>query len=65
MKSNKICKKCQKPLLEGYKYKYCEACRNEQVQTVKKSMKAAVGVVGTMACLAVTIVTAGKINLKK
>lgn len=65
MKRNKICKKCQKPLPEGYKHKYCEACRNQQVQTVKKSMKAAAGVVGAMACLAVTIGTAGKINLKK
>ena len=33
---NKVCKnkKCLKPLPEGYKHKYCEACRNQQVQNV-------------------------------
>lgn len=34
----KVCKnkKCQKVLPEGYKYKYCEACRNKKAQTTKK-----------------------------
>lgn len=54
-----------KPLPEGYKHKYCEACRNQQVQKVKNGFKAAAGVAGTVACVAVTIVTAGKVNPKK
>lgn len=64
---NKVCKnkKCMKPLLEGYKHKYCEACRNQHAQKVKNGLKAAAGLAGTAACFAVTIVTAGKINLKK
>ncbi len=35
MKS-KECKKCHRQLPEGYKYKYCECCRNEQAQDTKK-----------------------------
>lgn len=60
---NKVCKnkKCLKPLPKGYKHKYCEACRNKHAQKMKNSLKA----VGTVACFAVTIVTAGKINPKK
>ena len=63
---NKVCKnkKCMKPLPEGYKHKYCEACRNQHAQKVKNCLKAAAGLAGTAACFAVTIVTAGKINLK-
>ena len=60
---NKVCKnkKCLKPLPEGYKHKYCEACRNQQAQKVKKVARVAVSVAG----VAVTIVTAGKVNPKK
>lgn len=60
---NKVCKnkKCLKPLPEGYKHKYCEACRNQQAQKVKKVARVA----GIVACVAVTIVTAGKVNPKK
>lgn len=32
-------KKCQRPLTKEYKYKYCENCRNEQVNSVKKIIK--------------------------
>lgn len=32
-------KKCQRPLPKEYKYKYCENCRNEQVNSVKKIIK--------------------------
>lgn len=28
-------KKCQKVLPEGYKHRYCEACRNKHAQTAK------------------------------
>lgn len=62
---NKVCKKCKKPLPEGYKHKKCEACRNGQVQGVKNGLKAAVGVAGTVASFAVVIATKGKINPKK
>lgn len=54
-----------KPLPEDYKHKYCEACRNQQAQKVKNGFKAVAGVAGTVACVAVTIVTAGKVNPKK
>lgn len=39
--SQKLCKnkKCQRPLPEGYKYKYCEHCRSERAQQIKKSWK--------------------------
>lgn len=64
---NKVCKnkKCLKPLPIGYKHKYCEACRNQQVQKVKKGLKTAVGIAGSAACFAVTIVTTGKVSPKK
>lgn len=62
---NRVCKKCNKPLPEGYKHKKCESCRNQQVQGVKNGLKAAVGVAGTVASLAVVIVTKGKVNPKK
>lgn len=59
-------KKCSKPLPKGYKHKYCGACRNQYAQKVKNGFKATAGVVGTVACVTVTVVTAGKIiNLKK
>ena len=32
-------KKCKRPLPKEYKYKYCENCRNEQVNSVKKIIK--------------------------
>ena len=38
-------KKCQRSLPEGYKHKYCENCRNEQVKRIKDTGKAALGVV--------------------
>ena len=64
---NNVCrnKKCMKPLPDGYKHKYCEACRNQQAQLVKNGLKAAASVTGTVACLAVTVTTAMKINQKK
>ena len=61
---NKVCKNknCMKPLPEGYKHKYCEACRNRQAQKVKNGFKTAAGIVGTvagavMACKATTKVS--------
>jgi hypothetical protein len=54
-------KKCQRPLPEGYKHKYCENCRNVQVKRIKDAGKAVAGV----AFIALTIVTKGKINSKE
>lgn len=54
-------KKCQRPLPEEYKHKYCENCRNEQVKRIKDAGKAVAGV----AVFALTIVTKGRINPKK
>lgn len=66
MKKDKIrlCKNkdCQKILPDGYKYKYCEACRNKQAHTGKNILK------GIAACaVAVITVSAGivKKSLKK
>lgn len=45
-------KKCQKELPEGYKFKYCENCRNNQISILKKVGKGtltALGFVGTVA----------------
>ena len=28
-------KKCQRPLPEGYKYKYCESCRNMRTEHIR------------------------------
>lgn len=58
-------KKCQRPLPEGYKHKYCENCRNEHVKRIKDTGKAALGVVVLVGSTALTIATKGKINPKK
>ncbi len=53
----KVCKKCQKPLPKDCKYKYCEACRNKQVDNVKKVGKPILGV-ATVAVLGVKAIRA-------
>ena len=65
--SQKLCKnkKCQRPLPEGYKYKYCEHCRSERAQQIKRAGKAALGVVVMVGGTAVTVLTKGKINPNK
>lgn len=55
-------KNCQKVLPSGYKYRYCEACRNKQAEKVKKGIGA---VVGGAATVVVALVTRRKINFKK
>ena len=62
---NKVCKKCQKSLPEGYKHKRCDSCRKAQVQGVKNGLKATVGVAGAVASFAVVILTKGEVNPKK
>ena len=49
--NTRLCKNknCNKPLPEGYKHKYCEACRNKHIHTAKKAGKWAAGIVTTFA----------------
>lgn len=49
----RFCKKCHKELPISYQHSYCEACRNRQVQTTKKTFKT----VGSAALLLVPVVT--------
>lgn len=64
---NKRCKnkKCQKILPEGYKYHYCENCRNEHVRAAKNIGKGVISVAFLVGGTAVSIATKGKINLRK
>ena len=63
----RVCKnkKCQKPLPDGYKHKYCEACRNNQAHTAKNIGKGALAVLVTAGGLIASAITAGRINPKK
>ena len=58
-------KKCQRPLPEGYKYKYCEHCRSERAQKIKNAGKATLGVAVMVVGTAVTVITKGNINPNK
>lgn len=62
----RVCKnkKCQKVLPDGYKHKFCEACRNKHAQTAKNVFKGIGACAATVASLAVVIGTGGKINPK-
>ena len=65
-KSNlRVCKKCQKPLPEGYKHKYCEACRNQHAQTAKNALKGIGVSAATAASVVLVAITGGKINPRK
>lgn len=57
-------KKCQRPLVEGYKHKYCESCRNEQVKHFKDAGKKVLGVVVLIGTI-ITAATNDKTNLNK
>lgn len=63
--SQKLCKKCQRPLPEGYKYKYCEHCRSKRAQQIKNAGKATLGVTVMVVGTAVTVITKGNINPNK
>lgn len=58
-------KRCQRPLPEGYKHKYCENCRNEQAKQVKEVGKAALSLAVLVGGTVVTVVTKGRINPTK
>jgi len=63
----KVCKnkKCQKTLPLDYKYKYCEACRNQRADTAKGVLRGIGAVTVATAGVAVAIITGGKIDLNK
>lgn len=65
MKEIKKCKKCQRSLPEGYKYKRCENCRNKYIKRIRDAGKTVAGVAVSVGATAITILTIGKINLKK
>ena len=60
-----INKKCLKPLPDGYKHKYCEACRNNHAKAAKNVLKGFVPTVGAALSLVVVVATKGKINPKE
>lgn len=67
-KSNqRVCnnKNCQKILPEGYKHKYCEACRNQHAHVAKNVLKGIGAGAATALSVAVVVVTGGRINPKK
>ncbi|WP_422111684.1 hypothetical protein HXT30_01625 [Gardnerella sp. DNF00571G] len=57
-------KNCQKVLPPGYRHRYCEACRNKQAEKVKGALKGLGAAAGTVAAVAVALVTSGKIGPK-
>lgn len=61
----RVCKnkKCLKPLPNGYKHKYCESCRNNQVKQLKNAGKALFSFAAVAGVSVITIATKGKINL--
>lgn len=63
--SQKLCKKCQRPLPEGYKYNYCERCRGLRADGAKDVGKKALGCVALAGSFAIAIITKGKINPTK
>lgn len=58
-------KKCMKPLPEGYKRKYCEACRNKHAEAAKNALKGVVATAGAALSVVVVVATKGKINPKE
>ncbi len=60
----KICKnkKCQKVLPDGYKHKYCEACRNKHAGTAREVLK---GIGAVVAGGVILVLKGGKIDSKK
>lgn len=60
MEKKNVCKKCNKPIPEGYKYDECEHCRGEKAGLAKKIMKGVVVGAGAVLSLVLLIVTNGK-----
>ena len=61
----KRCKKCQRLLPDGYKYNYCEHCRDEQAEYFRDSCKSVLGIAVMIGGAALAVITKGKINPNK
>lgn len=59
---NRICKTkdCPTILPEGYKYKYCEHCRNKRVEMAKKAVLSVGGIAVSGVLM---VVTKGKVKI--
>ena len=55
---NRVCKKCHRPLPEGYKYKNCESCRGHFIEKVKNAGAVVGSVVVVVGSVAVAIAKA-------
>lgn len=53
-------KNCQRILPKGYKYKYCENCRNEKANNAKKVAKGVGAVGGFVGGIVLAVITKGK-----
>jgi len=53
-------KKCQRPLPDGYKHKYCEYCRMKYAKRIKNAGKAVAGMAVFLGGAVITKVTNGK-----
>lgn len=60
MEGNRKCKKCGRPLPDGYKFDCCENCRNKKVDIVKKIGGFFGGVLAIIGPLAIGLITHGK-----
>ncbi len=60
----RVCKnkKCQKVLPAGYKYKYCEACRNQHAKTAKNALKGIGGAAASVASIVLLVLSQGRKN---
>lgn len=54
-------KNCKKVLPAGYKYKYCEACRNKRIDIVRNSLKPVLVLNGAF----IVSLIGNKVNSKK
>ena len=63
----RVCKnkKCQKILPSGYKYEFCEACRNKRAETTKKVAKGTAAAVATAGSIALLVITGGTLRVKR
>lgn len=65
MKKKNVCKKCNKPLPEGYKYDECEHCRGEKAGLAKKILKRVGAGAGAVLSVGLLIIIKGKFGGKK
>ena len=60
MEGNRKCKKCGRPLPDGYKFDCCENCRNKKVDIAKKIGESLVSILALVGTVAIGIITHGK-----